>query len=137
MRRALVLMVYADMASSVDSNDQNAVAMSGRARSLYGQVLATFAFVEPELIAIGSAKLHGWTNSEPRLALYAHYFDDLFRKQAHIRSGEVEELLGMLADPFSGAGLNESLLTNADFQFKPARSSAGEEHACRNRRTTG
>jgi oligoendopeptidase F len=127
LRRAQVLMVYADMASAVDSNDQQAVAMSGRARSLYGQVLATFAFVEPELIAIGAVKLRGWANSEPRLALYAHYFDDLFRKQAHIRSGEVEELLGLLADPFSGVSQNESMLTNADFQFKPARSSTGEE----------
>ena len=127
VRRAQVLTVYADMASAVDSNDQQAVAMSGRARSLYGQVLATFAFVEPELITIGAVKLRGWANSEPRLALYAHYFDDLFRKQAHIRSGEVEEVLGMLADPFSGVSLNESMLTNADFQFKPARSSTGEE----------
>ena len=59
VRRALVLMVYADMASSVDSNDQKAVAMAGRARSLYGQVRATFAFVEPELIAIGAVKLRG------------------------------------------------------------------------------
>ena len=59
--------------------------------------------------------------------VYEHYFDDLFRKQAHIRSGEVEELLGMLADPFSGVSLNESMLTNADFQFKPARSSTGED----------
>ncbi len=127
VRRAQVLMIYAEMASSVDSTDQKAVAMASRARSLYGQVRATFAFVEPELIAIGAVKLRGWANSEPRLALYAHYFDDLFRRKAHIRSGEVEELLGMLADPFSGASLNESMLTNADFQFQPARSSAGEE----------
>src|SRR5512134_2411794 len=102
LRRAQVLMVYADMTSSVDANDQTAVAMAGRARSLYGQVLATFAFVDPELIAIGHTRLRGWVNSEPRLALYAHYFDDLFRRQAHVRSGEVEELLGLLADPFSG-----------------------------------
>jgi oligoendopeptidase F len=127
LRRTQVLTVYADMASSVDSNDQQAVAMSGRARSLYGLALAAFAFVEPELIAIGAKQLRGWANSEPRLALYTHYFDDLFRKQAHIRSGEVEEILGMLADPFSGVSLNESMLTNADFQFRPARSSAGEE----------
>ncbi len=127
LRRAQVLTVYADMASSVDSNDQTAVAMAGRARSLSGQVLATFAFVDPELIAIGHTRLRGWANSEPRLALYAHYFDDLFRRQAHVRSSEVEELLGMLADPFSGVDQNESMLTNADFQFKPARSSTGEE----------
>ncbi len=127
VRRALVLMVYADMSSAVDSNDQTAVAMAGRARSLYGQVLATFAFVEPELIAIGAAQLRDWANAESRLAEYAHYFADLFRKQAHIRSGEVEELLGMVADPFSGVSMNESMLTNADFQFRPARSSTGEE----------
>jgi oligoendopeptidase F len=127
LRRAQVLMVYSDMTSSVDANDQIALAMSGRARSLYGQVLAAFAFVEPELIAVGRERLRGWANSEPRLALYAHYFDDLFRKQAHIRSSEVEELLGMLSDPFSGVSMNESMLTNADFQFKPARSSTGEE----------
>jgi oligoendopeptidase F len=127
MRRAQVLAVYADMASSVDSNDQTAVAIAGRARSLVGQVLAAFAFVDPELITVGHARLRSWLNSEPRLALYAHYFDDLFRKQAHVRSGEVEELLGLLADPFSGASLNESMLTNTDFQFKPARSSTGRE----------
>ena len=49
IRRAQVLTVYADMASSVDSNDQVAAAMASRARSLYGQVLAAFAFVDPEL----------------------------------------------------------------------------------------
>ncbi len=126
-RRAQVLTVYADMASAVDSNDQIAAAMASRARSLYGQVLAAFAFIDPELIAIGLVRLRGWVNSEPRLAIYAHAFDDLFRKQAHVRSVEVEELLGMLADPFSGATLNESLLTNADFQLKPARASDGAE----------
>src|SRR5262245_28976989 len=57
LRRGLVLIVYADMASAVDSNDQRAVAMAGRARSLYGQALAAFAFVEPELIAIGHDRL--------------------------------------------------------------------------------
>jgi oligoendopeptidase F len=129
IRRAQVLLVYADMGSSVDSNDQVAAAMASQARSLYGQVLAAFAFIDPELIAIGLERLQGWTNSEPRLAIYAHAFDDLFRKQAHVRSVEVEELLGLLADPFSGVYLNESQLTNADFQFKPARSSTGEERA--------
>ena len=57
IRRAQVLTVYADMASSVDSNDQVAAAMASRARSLYGQVLAAFAFVDPELIAIGLVRL--------------------------------------------------------------------------------
>jgi oligoendopeptidase F len=64
---------------------------------------------------------------EPRLAIYEQYFDDLFRKQAHVRSPEVEELLGMLADPFSGVSGSAGMLTNADFQFKPATASDGTE----------
>ena len=29
-----------------------------------------------------------------KLAIYRHNFDDLFRQQAHVRSAEVEEILG-------------------------------------------
>ena len=62
-----------------------------------------------------------------KLAVYAHFFDDLFRKQDHVRSGEVEELLGMLADPFSGPASTSSLITNADFNFASAVNSKGKK----------
>jgi oligoendopeptidase F len=127
LRRAQVLIVYAELASAVDTGNQQAAALSGRARSLLGQLLAAYAYVEPELLAGGQPRLQEWQQAEPRLAIHGHYFADLFRKQAHVRSVEVEELLGMLADPFSGAGNTEFMLTNADFHFKPARSSTGEE----------
>ena len=61
---------------------------------------------------------------DPKLAVYAHSFDDLFRRQAHVRSGEVEEVLGMLADPFSGPSNTASMLTNADFKFDRGRRAA-------------
>ena len=128
LRRVQVLIVYAEMSRAVDSGDQEATAMASRARSLLAQVLAAGAFVDPELLMLGQARLREWQQAEPRLGIYEHYFDDLFRKQAHVRSAEVEELLGMLADPFSGAGNTEFMLANADFQFKQARSSMGEEY---------
>ena len=58
--------------------------------------------------------------------LYRHSFDDLFRKQAHVRSGEVEELLGLVSDPLQGPPTSTSMLTNADFKFKPAKDSKGK-----------
>ncbi len=58
---------------------------------------------------------------------YEHYFNDLFRKQTHVRSAEVEELFGLLRDPFSGPRNTAGLLTNADFKFKPARDSQNEK----------
>jgi oligoendopeptidase F len=38
----------------------------------------------------------------------------------------VEELLGLLADPFSGAFTTAGVLTDSDFKFPPARSQTGE-----------
>lgn len=126
-QRAMKLVVYAEMSAAVDSNDQAAQAMAGRAGGLIGQVMAAYAFVEPELIAIGPDRLAEWQQADPQLAVYAHYFDNLFRKQAHVRSAEVEELLGLLADPFGSVGTTMHLLTNADFKFAPARGRDGAE----------
>lgn len=127
-KRLGIVFVYAALKQAVDTQDQNAAAMYGRVLGLAGRANAAFAFLDPELIAIGHATLQEWMTREPRLQIYAHYFDNLFRKQQHVRSSEVEEILGLLADPFSGARTANDLLTSADMQFKPARDSQGVEH---------
>ena len=112
--------MYAGFASAVDTTDQAAAGMQSQAGSMYGQVSSAAAFVRPELLSIGKAKLDEWMKQDSKLAVYAHFFDDVFRKQDHVRSGEVEEVLGMLADPFQGPASTSSLITNADFKFAPA-----------------
>jgi oligoendopeptidase F len=119
--------VYAGFSYSVDTTDQKAAAMSGQARGLYGQVMAAVAFLNPELLAIGGKELKAWMKAEPRLAVYEHYFNNLFRRQAHVRSGEVEEILGMLNDPFGGAGAASSMLTNADMKIPSIKDRDGNE----------
>ena len=120
------VVVYAGFAHSVDTTDQQAAAMSGKAQGVTGQVMAAISYIEPELIEIGAETLHRWMQDDSQLARYAHYIDNLFRQQAHVRSAEVEELLGMLADPFSGPYTTASMMTNADFSFAPATDSAGQ-----------
>jgi len=117
--------VYAGFSYSVDTSDQNAAAMDGKARSMHGQLAATASFINPELLAIGEETLMDWAESEPRLAMYKHFFANLFRVQAHVRSGEVEEILGMLADPFGGPSNSSNMLTNADMQAQPGHDSQG------------
>jgi len=117
--------VYAGFSLSVDTTDQNSAAMTGKARSLSAQLLAAASFIKPELLALGQETLMNWSESEPRLAVYRQFFSNLFRLGAHVRSGEVEELLGMLADPFSGPSTSSSMLTNADMQAEPGQDSAG------------
>ncbi len=126
-QRAAKVQVYATMSSAVDTGDQQGAAMNGKAMSALAQVGATASFVEPELLLIGEAKLRQWLRDDPRMSMYEHFFNDLFRKQAHVRNAEVEELLGMLRDPFSGTRNTTNMLANADFKFKPARNSKNKK----------
>jgi len=127
MRRVGMVIVYAGLKHSVDTTNQAATGMNNMAQGLQGRALAAIAFIEPGLLAIGERTLRQWLKDEPRLAHYEHYLDNLFRKQAHVRSDEVEELLGALADPFSGVSGAAGMLTNADFKFAAARSSDDQE----------
>jgi len=125
--RAETAFMYAGFSYAVDTTNQQAAGMRGKAQGMYGQVLAAISFLNPEILEIGKSQLDEWMGQEPKLASYAHYFDDLFRKQEHVRSAEVEEVLGMVSDPLSGPGGTASMLANADFKFQPAVDSEGNE----------
>ena len=125
--RAQTALMYAGFAYSVDTTNQQAAGQRGQAYDMNAKVLSAVAFLQPEILSIGLETLEQWMR-EPAgkpLSIYRHYFADLFRKQAHVRSAEVEELLGLVNDPLQGAYSSTSMLTNADFQFKPALDSKG------------
>ena len=119
MRSVGKIYVYASMSSEVDTTDMQAMAMQGQAGGLYGQAMATIAFSNPELLVMGRETLEGWIQAEPRLAIYGQFVDNLFRLQAHVRSAEVEEVLGLASDPMNGAYMTYSQLVNADVRFAP------------------
>jgi len=117
---------YASNYYSVDTTDQRTAARLGQVRSLAARLGAAIAFFEPELMSIGLDVVEGWIQSTPELAFFSHALDKLRRRQAHVRSGEVEEVMAMTADPFSGPSTIYSALNNADLKFKPAVSSDGD-----------
>jgi oligoendopeptidase F len=122
------LYVYASMSHEVDTTNQEAAARYDRTIGLVARAQATIAFSEPELLALGAEKLREWSQAEPRLAIYAHYFDQLDRRREHVRSAEIEELLGMVRDPFATAAGTHGILADADLHFQPARDAAGAEY---------
>ena len=126
-KRAAKVQVYATMSSAVDTGNQQGAAMNGKALSALAQVGAAMSFVDPELLSVGEANLRQWLKEDSRLGLYEHYIHDLFRRQSHVRAAEVEELLGMLRDPFGTVRSTANMLANADFQFKPARDSQSKK----------
>ena len=123
-----LIVVYATLGSAVDSADQEAAARAERARTLASEVRAALAFAEPELLALGVDRLRGLPGEDPRLEVYAHWLDRLARRAPHVRSAEVEELLGLAADPLQGARVVHGVLADAELAFAPAVDSQGEGH---------
>ncbi|MEW5825680.1 MAG: oligoendopeptidase F, partial [Candidatus Bipolaricaulota bacterium] len=92
------IFVYASNASAVDSLDQAAMGRSGQARGLFARFGAAIAFTDPELVAIGFDTLRRWMEQTPELRFFAHYIDRLEKQAAHVRSGDVEQVLALASD---------------------------------------
>jgi oligoendopeptidase F len=120
------VMVYAQMGHTADTTDQDATARVDRARGLMARAGSAMAFADPEIVAIGFGTLRRWLREEPRLAIYTHYIDRLERRRAHLRSPEVEALLGAVLDPFRTASATHGVLADADLTFRPARTASAE-----------
>ena len=127
MKRVMHVYMYAAFSYNVDTTDQKATAMLGKAQGMYGQVAGAVSYLNPELLQIGKATLDDWMIKNENLSIYRQSMRDLFRQQEHVRSSEVEELLGTLADPMGGADNSTSMLVNADFKFAPAKDSKGKK----------
>ncbi|HSF82656.1 MAG TPA: oligoendopeptidase F [Anaerolineales bacterium] len=118
---------YAFNKSAVDTTDQGAVARAGQSSTLLSRFFAAVAFADPELMAVGFDRLWGWIDQTPELTFFAHYVHQLQKHQAHVRSSEVEQVLAMTSDPFTGPWSVYSMLNNADLTFEPAVASDGTE----------
>jgi oligoendopeptidase F len=88
---------------------------------------AAIAFFDPELMQIGLPKIRQWIKDEPALAFFSFYVEKLDKRRAHVRSGEVEEVLAMVNDPFFAAASIYNALNNAELAFQPAVASDGSQ----------
>jgi oligoendopeptidase F len=123
------VLTYSYNAQAVDNADANAARMFGKTQSILGQILAGIGFIQPEILAIDPALLAKWRKEEPRLEIYNQYFDDLLRQQEHVRSAEVEEVLGLAQDPFSSLYTTMNVMTNSEMKYPDACTSDGKELA--------
>ena len=119
--RAQTAAMYAVFLFNVDTTNQQSAGMQSKAMGMYGQVAFAVAFIHPEILAVGKKKINKWVRENKKLKIYEHSFEDLFRNQAHVRSAEVEEILGLsseiLGGQNSGAAISTNMLTYADFKF--------------------
>ena len=120
-RNAEKLAFYAYMAMAVDGDDAEATAMLGQIQSLGADITASSAFADPEILAMDEKNLRGWLESEKDLAPYKHSLENLLRTRPHVRSGEVEEVLGLVSDPFGSVEMTFQMLSSTDMKIENAQ----------------
>ncbi len=123
------LSLYAGMQVAGDTAEQAYLARSERADGLQARADEAAAYMDPEILALGADGLAALVAAEPRLALYAHYFEQLERRRAHIRSADVEGLLAAVSDLAGSPGRIHTALEDADLTFAPIQDAAGDEIA--------
>ncbi|GAB4123490.1 MAG: oligoendopeptidase F [Roseiflexaceae bacterium] len=117
--------VYARLGFDVDTTNQAQGALVGRTQSLAARLAAALAFAEPELLSIPVEDWADLLASDERLEVYVHYFDNLDRQRAHVRSAEVEELLAAIGEPFSTFYNAYGVLADGDLRYAPALDEQG------------
>lgn len=122
------LALYALMRANVDSGDESAAALQARSQALSARIRAGLAFSEPELVEIGLETLGRWVTDEPDLQEYDHWLERFAKRVPHLRSAEVEEVVGMASAPLGAIAPIHGVLANAELGFRPAGDSQGNSH---------
>ncbi|MGT2930316.1 oligoendopeptidase F [Streptococcus dentasini] len=126
-RRLEKLYVYASMKNDQDTTVAAYQELQFKATNLYAKYGQTFAFFEPEVLALSSEQFDSFVTEVPELEAYRHFFKQLFDQKAHVLSPEEEELLANAQEILDAAGETYEILDNADLVFPFVKDSDGEK----------
>ncbi len=121
------LATWASQKSDEDTRDSHQMELDQTAGQLGVDFGAAVAYVRPEILGLGSAKVHEFMAAEPRLAPYQPYLDDLLRYEAHTLTPG-EEKISAMAGRMAGAGSTiRGILNNAEMPWPTITLSTGEK----------
>ncbi len=121
------LYVYAHQKMHEDMAEPEGQMPASRAESLMTRLSAAQAAFTPSLLAIGKSVVLGFIEEREELKSYKRYLLEFFRKEKHICSGEIEEMLANVNDISGGASDIFSMFNNADVVFRPIKDENGNE----------
>ncbi|MCP4580214.1 MAG: oligoendopeptidase F [candidate division Zixibacteria bacterium] len=121
------LFQYAKLSLDLDNRVSKYQALSDRAMMLNSEAAAAAAFIQPELLQIPDDKLRDLASKFPKTDIYDFFIEDLIRSRAHIRSGEVEEVLAMSSMVARGPYNAFTMLDDADIKYPVIKDEQGRE----------
>lgn len=116
-RRLEKAYVYASMKNDQDTTVAKYQEFQAKATTLYAKYGQVFSFYEPEFMKLSKETYDQYIAEVPALILYDHFFEQLFKRKAHVLTQAEEELLAGAQEIFGAAGETFGILDNADIIF--------------------
>ena len=126
-QRLYRLYAYAQMHLDEDTGNAQSLEAAQRIRLLYARVNEASAFVQPEILALGRAKIDAFLAEEPGLAVYRHDLDDILRSAEHTLDARGEALMAAWGATSDTPGTAYKLLTQSDLPWPRIKLSDGRE----------
>lgn len=119
--------VYASMKHDQETQVSRYQEYEAKATNLYAKLGETFAFYEPEFLALTPERYASFRREEPKLEQYSHMFERLFAKKEHILSPKEEKLLASASEIFGAAAETFEIFDNADIELPMIKDEKGQE----------
>jgi oligoendopeptidase F len=119
------LYVYASMLADQDTRLSDPQGMQQEMQQLFADFGAQAAYIEPEILKVGSATIDRSLASEPRLKIYSFYLHDVLRRATHTLTDAEEKILADAQPLASSASNIYGILSNADFPYPTIKLSDG------------
>jgi oligoendopeptidase F len=118
---------YASLMHDEDMRRNDNDERKQRVSLLLARASIATAWLRPEILALGEARVAEWIAASPDLAVYRFHLEDLFRQQDHVLDEPRERLLSYAA-PLSNAPRDAySMLSTADARWPTVEMTDGEE----------
>ncbi len=121
------ILIFAGLKYHEDTNVSENAALWERARSLMTRISAAVSWVQPEMVSIPHETIEDWIAKNEKVAVYRHWFDDMWRTQEYTLSEKEERVLALAGDLAGAPTSIFEAMTNADLKFGTFVDSEGDE----------
>ncbi len=117
---------YAGVRNDEDSRDNHTREMNQSAQQVAVDFGAALAFVQPEILGIGSARVAEFVQAEPRLKPYRPWLDDILRYEAHTLNPAEEKIVAQAGNLADAGGNISGIFRGAEMPYPTVTLSTGE-----------
>jgi oligoendopeptidase F len=125
-RQVLRTYAYSSLQSDEDLRNNAAQERNQLGEGMLARFREATAWMDPEIIAVGDARIRGFLDENPDLAPFRHQLDNTLRQAEHTLGDEAEQTLSYFSQSFDAPQTIYGIISNSDIPF-PVLTIDGEE----------